>query len=539
LLPVFNHRTLRGKPADRRGAAGGMSCSLSVADAPPSYPASSVSCIEPQNTQCRLRRTGSVCTYTNLYLSSTHGWVFLRKPGTADQYETATSKRKAKHWTSMIVRTGRPRNKSPTPQLKRLDVQLWPTEPNRDSVLTLRPDSPWQPSVIEGGAEATRFQQLHQGNERYVETTTFISQLWPNNDWTQALLDNAFHLYWSATTEMPEARPSDVAVFFDGLWTESTERRNRAFSGTTGTVVAPPLEKLAAALFSPKGCSRYALHRHVAELGGSSNGAPVLTRFAKVVAGGFERHMLLSRRMSGMRRKAFYQCEPVETDATRSQKLQGFRAYVLGAAGFLAPSNRRRQLLLLNRQAPARRIVNGQEVLDVLQGVANGWGDVHAFEETNTIPFHQLIDALRVCAIAIGPQGKAIANAIFLPPGAMMVELMPEEEESNEFAQVLALLRVAHLGFPAQLGVHAKQRGKLPFVTAKGRLAVHQERVNRNATKYDPMQLIANASLMGDVAIFARGAPDTRRGEQTADTVDAFVQRARLRFQIVESRRSR
>ena len=151
----------------------------------------------------------------------------------------------------------------------------------------------------------------------------------------------------------------------------------------------------------------------------------------------------------------------VETDASRSQKLQGFRAYVLGAAGLLAPSNRRRQLLLLNRAAPARRIVNGQEVLDVLQGVANGWGEVHAFQETNTMPFHQLIDALRVCAVAIGPQGKAVANAIFLPPGAVMVELMPEEEESNELAKVLGLLRVAHLGFPAQLGIHARKRGNL------------------------------------------------------------------------------
>ena len=121
-------------------------------------------------------------------------------------------------------------------------------------MLTMRPDSPWQPSVMEVGADATRFQQLHRGNERYVATTTFISQLWPNNDWTQALLDNAFHLYWSVTTEMPEARPSDVAVFFDGQWAESAVRRNRSFSGTTGTVVAPPLEK-PHPLFSPKGCS--------------------------------------------------------------------------------------------------------------------------------------------------------------------------------------------------------------------------------------------------------------------------------------------
>ena len=275
-----------------------MSCSLSVADAPPSHPVSSVSCIEPQNTQCRLRRTGSVCTYTNLYLSSTHGWVFLREPGTVDHYESEASTRKAKHWRDMIVRTGRPRNKSPAPLLKRLDVQLWPTEPNRGSYAAMRPDSPWQPSVMEVGADATRFQQLHNGNERYVATTTFISQLWPNNDWTQALLDNAFHLYWSATTELPEARPSDVAVFFDGQWAESAARMNRSFSGTTGTVVAPPLEKLASALFSPKGCSRYALHRRIAELAGGRAGSPVLTRFAKVVAGGFERHMLFSRRIS-------------------------------------------------------------------------------------------------------------------------------------------------------------------------------------------------------------------------------------------------
>lgn len=469
-------------------------------------PASTVTCVEPRSIPCRKRRTGSVCTYTNLYFSHEHGWLFLRD----ENANPAGGWSKLHSWSRRFFR-------DPKKQ-QRLDVQLWSTETHQQSAMTQvsRTDR-WAPTEVLSSSPQAEQMQSHQLRQ-HVSIPTFISQLW-HNDWTQAVLDNAVHVYWSAAAggatlhgEPPQPRPSGMAVFFDGQWIASRARRNRTFA-RDGHIVTPPLAKLGPAFFSPGACSGVALHPHATELQGA------LTRFSRVVAGGFERHMLLSRRVSGVaRRKHYYECEGEETDATRARMVQRFRAYVLQSMQLPALTfGRPRLVLLLNRHAPARRIANSEAVVDALRRETRGWGDVQEYKETQVQPFRDLLVALRDCTLAIAPQGKAATNVLFMQPGALMAELMPEEDENAEIDHIANYVRVAHIGLPADVAV----------VTPR-KLAKPRKRPLRDRT-----QLIANATQLGLIARYSRSAPDTRRGETLKpEAVDAFVARARLDLQI-------
>jgi hypothetical protein len=94
-----------------------------------------------------------------------------------------------------------------------------------------------------------------------------------------------------------------------------------------------------------------------------------------------------------------------------------------------APAPHRR-LYITRADARERRVVNEAEIQRELLG--------YGFEivSLTEMPFLQQVKLFSEAAIVVGPHGAGFANAVFCPPGSVLVEFMPPGHQTENFKRV-------------------------------------------------------------------------------------------------------
>ncbi|KAL3893186.1 MAG: hypothetical protein SGPRY_014405 [Prymnesium sp.] len=390
-------------------------CRVSRTNPEASAVLSSVTCDEPKTLGCRLRGTGRICSFKDLYFSAHHGWLFLDN-GT---YQSPASQRA-------------------------FETYLWPTVAQRHSTHAADSDM-WKPRVV----SMQEFVSLCPHGEDHcvgqvVKPTTLVSQLF-HREWGHALLENAYHLYMLAESAFrAHVRPSKLAVFFDGAWSSNSYNRNTSIT-KDGEISDPVLVRLADAFFSPEMCRAYALHAESSELGVRAHsrlGTPI-TRFSHVLVGGFERHLLWSRRVVGQPRKAFFQCEPEFKDTERAVTLQRFARYIVTqeAETINEPSSKPLTLLVNSHGV----LANVASLIPALAEAVSSWSEVREIAAADVMPLHQLLPLLRDCAVAVAPHGPLLANMIWMPKTSVMIEVVRQEDANANYNYIAMLAGVIHI----------------------------------------------------------------------------------------------
>jgi len=116
-------------------------------------------------------------------------------------------------------------------------------------------------------------------------------------------------------------------------------------------------------------------------------------------------------------------------DALREQMLR----VVLGTHGQFAAADSDTSVLLVERASSSRALVNGPEVRDALNNSlalkSVALSRIRTFDNRDsddTAPtFRSQVAALAHARGLVTPHGAALLNAVFLPPGALVVELAP------------------------------------------------------------------------------------------------------------------
>lgn len=82
-------------------------------------------------------------------------------------------------------------------------------------------------------------------------------------------------------------------------------------------------------------------------------------------------------------------------------------------------------------------IINNGDVLSALRAAAEGTGfTVRPYSPTASVPFSSLVSVMARTGVLVARHGPLMANALFLPPGAAVVELLPHNWVSKGRGEV-------------------------------------------------------------------------------------------------------
>src|ERR1700689_2754019 len=89
-----------------------------------------------------------------------------------------------------------------------------------------------------------------------------------------------------------------------------------------------------------------------------------------------------------------------------------------------------RRLYITRADAKERRVINEAEIRKELLG--------HGFEIVSLtgMPFLQQVKLFSEAGIVVGPHGAGFANAVFCPPGSVLIEFMPPGHQTENFKRV-------------------------------------------------------------------------------------------------------